>query len=216
MPVDPQEYTYLWKDRIVSHPEMLGGKPIIKDTRLSVEFVTDTLCGGNITQEWFLEEYSHVTREDVQACLEYAATGAKLSNFTWAELDRWMDEQEEQEKRQWLVEWKERQELTYRWKERIVSNPEILGGKPIIKGTRLSVEFVTNIMRGVDVTEEWFLAEYTQVTREDLYACLEYAATGAKLSNISWAEYNRRMDEEEAWRKKEWLAEWKKKNAPDG
>ena len=43
MAVNPEEYTYLWKDRIVSHPEILGGKPIVKGTRLSVEFVTDRL-----------------------------------------------------------------------------------------------------------------------------------------------------------------------------
>ena len=77
MTADPKEYTYLWKDRIVSHPEILGGKPIIKGTRLSVEFVTDALCGGNITEEEFLEEYSFVTWEDVYACLEYASTGGQ-------------------------------------------------------------------------------------------------------------------------------------------
>ena len=59
-----------------------------------------------------------------------------------------------------------------------------------------------------------FLEEYHPlVTREDLHACLEYAATGAKLSNFTWADYNRRMDEEEEREKREWLAEWKKKNA---
>ena len=105
MPIDPKEYTYLWKDRIVSHPQILGGKPTIKGTRLSVEFVTDWLCCGNATAEQFLKEYTHVTREDVQACLEYAATGAKLSHISWADLDRWMNEQEEQRKKQWLAEW---------------------------------------------------------------------------------------------------------------
>ena len=54
MPIDPKEYTYLWKDRIVSHPEILGGKPIIKDTRLSVEFVTDMLRVVDVTEGWFL------------------------------------------------------------------------------------------------------------------------------------------------------------------
>ena len=108
MPIDPKDYTYLWKGRIVSHPEILGGKPIIKGTRLSVEFVTDRLCGGNFTEEEFLVEYSHVTREDILACLEYASTGAKLSNFTWAEFDQWMNEQEEQRKKKWLAEWQEK------------------------------------------------------------------------------------------------------------
>ena len=54
MPADPKKYTYLWKDRIVSHPEFPGGKPIIKAPRLSVEFVTDNLSGGNFTEAEFV------------------------------------------------------------------------------------------------------------------------------------------------------------------
>ena len=106
MPVDPKEYTYLWKDRIVSHPGILGGKPVIKGTRLSVEFVTDRVCTTHATVEAFLDEYTQVTRDDVNACLEYAATGAKLSNFDWAELDQEMNEKEEQRKRRWLTDWR--------------------------------------------------------------------------------------------------------------
>ena len=112
MPVDPKDYTYLWKDRIVSHPGILGGKPIIKGTRLSVEFVIDWLSGGYVTEDQFLEEYTHVTREDLFACLEYASTGAKLSNITWAELDQWMNEQEAQRKRKWLEGWAERNAIS--------------------------------------------------------------------------------------------------------
>ena len=216
MAVDPNKYTYLWKDRIVSHPEILGGKPIIKGTRLSVEFVTDRLCGGNFTEEEFVEEYSGVTLDDVRAAMEYAASGAKLSDFRWAEFDQWMDKYEEQKKEKWLADWKAKQERTYPWKGRIVSHPEILGGKPIIKGTRLSVEFISDLMRVMDFNEASFLTEHPYITREDLYACLEYAASGAKLSNTAWAELNRQMNEEAEQRKREWLAEWKKKNAPDG
>lgn len=108
MPIDPKDYTYLWKDRIVSHPEILRGKPIIKGTRLSVEFVTDRVCSVHTTMEGFLKEYAQITQEDVHACLEYAATGAKLSNFTRANYDQWMDEEEEKRKREWLANWEEK------------------------------------------------------------------------------------------------------------
>ena len=216
MSVDPKDYTYVWKDRIVSHRDILGGKPIIKGTRLSVEFVTDRLCGGNFTEEEFVAEHHQVTLEDVHAALEYAATGAKLNGFGWAEYEHCLDMEEERKKEKWLADWKAKQERTYPWKDRIVSHPEILGGKPTIKGTRLSVEFISDIVRVVDFHEESFLAEHPHITREDLYACLEYAASGAKLSNTSWAELNRQMTEEEAERKREWLAEWKGENASDG
>lgn len=105
MPVDPKDYTYLWEDRIVSHPGILGGKPIIKGTRLSVEFVTDRVCTTHATIDDFLDEYTQVTRDDVNACLGYAATGARLSNFSWVEFDQEMNEKEDQRKKKWLADW---------------------------------------------------------------------------------------------------------------
>ena len=45
------------------------------------------------------------------------------------------------------------------WQDRIVKDPQILGGKPIVKGTRLSVEFITNeLERGrteADIIRAW-------------------------------------------------------------
>ena len=108
MAVDPKEYTNLWKDRIVSHPEILGGKPIVKGTRLSVEFVTDRLCGGNFTEYEFVEEYRNVTLEDVYAALEYAATGAKLSDFSWTDYEHCLDKEEDRRKEKWLADWKKK------------------------------------------------------------------------------------------------------------
>ncbi len=61
--------------------------------------------------------------------------------------------------------------------ERIVTNPEILGGKPIIRGTRLSVEFILELLAS-GMTKEEILADYPHITKEDLYAVLEYAAHG--------------------------------------
>ena len=108
MGIDPKEYTYLWKDRIVSHPEILGGKPIIKGTRLSVEFVADEMRRVGVTEDSFLREFSHIDREDIYACLEYASTGSKLSIPNRADLDRRMDEEDERKRNQWLAEWKKK------------------------------------------------------------------------------------------------------------
>jgi len=58
-------------DRITINPDVLGGKPIISGTRISVEFVVGLLAQG-WTVDDVLKEYDHITREDVQECLAYA------------------------------------------------------------------------------------------------------------------------------------------------
>lgn len=61
-----------WQERITVDAGVLAGKPIIKGTRLSVEFVVD-LLGRGWTVEQVLREYDHIAPEDIQACLAYAA-----------------------------------------------------------------------------------------------------------------------------------------------
>ena len=61
-----------WQERITVDPNVLVGKPIIKGTRISVEFVVD-LLGRGWTTEQVLREYDHLTAADVQACLAYAS-----------------------------------------------------------------------------------------------------------------------------------------------
>jgi uncharacterized protein (DUF433 family) len=57
---------------------------------------------------------------------------------------------------------------------RITSNPEILGGKPIIRGMRISVELVLSLLaQGASVEE--ILSDYPALMREDIQACLAYA-----------------------------------------
>jgi uncharacterized protein (DUF433 family) len=57
---------------------------------------------------------------------------------------------------------------------RIVLDPEILAGKPVIRGTRISVEFVLELMAAGWSVDD-ILANYPHLQREDLSACLEYA-----------------------------------------
>ncbi len=63
--------------------------------------------------------------------------------------------------------------------ERITVNPKILGGKPIIKGTRISVEFILDLLSS-DVSEDEILEDYPHLTKEDIHACLKYAARSFK------------------------------------
>jgi uncharacterized protein (DUF433 family) len=61
-----------WRERIVSDPEILVGKPIIKGTRISVELILGWLA-NNWSFEQILESYPHITREDILAALAFAA-----------------------------------------------------------------------------------------------------------------------------------------------
>ena len=59
-------------ERIEINPQILAGKPVIKGTRISVELILRILSQG-ISVEEILEEYPHLTEEDVKAALAYAA-----------------------------------------------------------------------------------------------------------------------------------------------
>ena len=61
-----------WQDHIVIDPEILTGKPIIKGTRLAVDFIIDLLAQG-WTEAEILHNYPGLTRDDIQACLGYAS-----------------------------------------------------------------------------------------------------------------------------------------------
>lgn len=59
--------------------------------------------------------------------------------------------------------------------ERITANPEIYGGKPIIRGHRMAVEHVLQLM-GAGSSVDELLHHYPWMQREDIQACLLYAA----------------------------------------
>ena len=58
-----------WKDRIVINEAVLTGKPVIKGTRLAIEFIIDLLAHGWNEAE-ILENYPGIVVEDIAACLE--------------------------------------------------------------------------------------------------------------------------------------------------
>ncbi|TVQ32086.1 MAG: DUF433 domain-containing protein [Phycisphaeraceae bacterium] len=60
-----------WKDRIALDPAVLTGKPVVKDTRLSVEFVLGLLAQGWSEAE-VLRNHPDLAREDILACIAYA------------------------------------------------------------------------------------------------------------------------------------------------
>lgn len=60
-----------WRSRITADSAVLVGKPVIRGTRLSVEYILDLLEDG-WTQEEVVAHHRNITLEDVRACLAYA------------------------------------------------------------------------------------------------------------------------------------------------
>lgn len=66
--------------RITADPEILGGKPVIKGTRISVELILSLIASG-LTDKDILTDYPHLKSDDIKAALEY---GALLAGSTRA------------------------------------------------------------------------------------------------------------------------------------
>jgi uncharacterized protein (DUF433 family) len=60
-----------WRDHIHSDPGILGGKPVIRGTRISVELILEYLAEG-ADEDYILDAYSHITREQVRAAVQFA------------------------------------------------------------------------------------------------------------------------------------------------
>jgi len=61
------------------------------------------------------------------------------------------------------------------WHERITIDPKVLVGKPVIKGTRISVELIVDLLAEGWTTQQ-ILDSYPNLTGEDIRACLAYAS----------------------------------------
>ena len=61
------------------------------------------------------------------------------------------------------------------WPDRIVIDPEILAGKPVVRGTGVAVEFILDLL-AAGQSEAEVLANYPGLTHDDILACLAYAS----------------------------------------
>ncbi len=71
--------------RITANPKILGGKPIIRGTRISVEFILELLASG-ATEPEILQDYPHLKPRDIKACLQYAARSSQ--NEIYVDLEK--------------------------------------------------------------------------------------------------------------------------------
>lgn len=67
-------------ERITINPKVMAGKPVIKGTRLTVEYILGLLAHGATNRE-ILEEYEGLVQEDIQACFLFATK--TLGNTTF-------------------------------------------------------------------------------------------------------------------------------------
>lgn len=74
-------------------------------------------------------------------------------------------------------------DMPIEWKRYIVSEPEILRGKPRLKGTRIPVGLVLGYLAAGKTTEE-IVAEFPELTREQIAACLDYARDLAEFEAV--------------------------------
>jgi uncharacterized protein (DUF433 family) len=75
--------------------------------------------------------------------------------------------------------------MPVQWKLRIVSDPEILRGKPRIKGTRIPVGLVLGHLAAGKSSED-ILADFPDRTREQIAACLDHARELAEFEAVVW------------------------------
>ena len=67
-------------NRITLNPAVMVGKPVVKGTRLTVEYILNLLAHGATVAE-ILEEYNGLTPEDIQACLLFATRSLESTAF---------------------------------------------------------------------------------------------------------------------------------------
>ena len=67
-------------ERIVLDPDTMVGKPVIRGTRLTVEYILGLIAHG-ATEKEILEEYQGLTTEDIKACLLFATQALSQSSF---------------------------------------------------------------------------------------------------------------------------------------
>lgn len=67
-------------ERIVVNPRVMAGKPVIRGTRLTVEYILNLLAHGATVEE-ILQEYDGLTREDIQACVLFATRALENTLF---------------------------------------------------------------------------------------------------------------------------------------
>ena len=69
------------------------------------------------------------------------------------------------------------------WQDRIILDPQVLAGKPIIRGTRIAVELALEML-GAGWSEADLLSNYPHLTHADILACLQYVSASLSSQRV--------------------------------
>lgn len=129
--------------RITADPGIMVGKPIIRDTRITVEAILDELAGG-ATHKQVMEDFPELSPEDVSAALMYAAEAAANARDCG--------------------------DLA----EGVSCDPCVMVGKPVLEGTRITVEQILHDMAlGAEIDE--FVEDFPYLEPEHFRAAVIFA-----------------------------------------
>ena len=178
-----------WQERIVRDPKVFSGKPTVKGTRVSVDLVMTQLGWGMTDGEIVEYHYPYLTAEAVAACREYVTDGQPMGCITDPKIDALLAAGN-------ADDCPGSKEPGMGWVGRIVSTPEVVFGKPRIKGTRIYVGLVVQDLNA-GYTPEQIIEGWPHITVEDIAACREFAATGHPLYNSTEEESDALWDAHE-------------------
>ena len=175
-----------WQQRIVRDRKVFGGKPTVKGTRISVDLIMSQI-GWGLTDDDIVEyHYPYLTAADIAACREYVVAGEPMSCITDPKIDALLAAGN-------ADGCPGSDEPGMGWVGRIVSTPDLKGGRPRVKGTAITVAIVIQELHG-GWTEADILAYYTELTPEDIAACRDFVATGEPLTYTTAEEHDAWMD----------------------
>ena len=78
----PRNDAMNWQDKITKEPKIMSGRPVIKGTRITVEFVLELRHSG-WTETDILQSYPHLTLDGIKACVRYADAHGIIAFADW-------------------------------------------------------------------------------------------------------------------------------------
>jgi len=151
--------------RITTNSQIFGGMPIVRDLRISVATLLAQMAHGSSEAE-LLADYPELEHEDLRACLEYACGGLARRSQGSTESPA-----EARKRRHAPVPALGIDNLS----TRVTIEPSKCGGRPCIRGRRVRVTDILQLLAHGASFEE-IQADYPSLVREDILAALAYAA----------------------------------------